>query len=62
MVYGGEGKLLAGAPSTPEKTMFHTPLVQPPMVLSRVYHCCWEYGPTVPSILLSAMHPPLAQP
>ncbi len=35
--------------------MFHTPLVQPPIELSRVYHCCWEYGPTVPSIFESAM-------
>ncbi len=35
--------------------MFQTPLVQPPTELSRVYHCCCEYGPTVPSILLSAM-------
>ncbi|MEU8272162.1 hypothetical protein AB0B89_34045 [Sphaerisporangium sp. NPDC049002] len=55
VVYRGSGKPLAGAPSTPEKTMFQTPLVQPPMLLSRVYHCCCEYGPTVPSILLSAM-------
>ncbi len=55
VVYGGSGKLLAGAPSTPENVMFQTPLVQPPTELSRVYHCCWEYGPTWPSILLSAM-------
>ncbi len=55
VVYGGSGKLLAGAPSTPENVMFQTPLPQPPTELSRVYHCCWEYGPTVPSILLSAM-------
>ena len=25
--------------------MFHTPLTQLPIVLSRVYHCCCEYGP-----------------
>lgn len=55
VVYGGFGKPVAGAPWTPEKVMFHTPLVQPPTELSRVYHCCCEYGPTVPSILLSAM-------
>ena len=24
--------------------MFQTALVQPPTVLSRVYHCCCEYG------------------
>ena len=55
MVYGGFGKLCAGAPCTPENTMFQTPLIQPPIVLSRVYHCCCEYGPTVPMIRLSAM-------
>src|SRR5262245_60452048 len=42
--------------------MFHTPLVQPPIWLSRVYHCCCEYGPTVPETRESAMYPPLAQP
>jgi hypothetical protein len=35
--------------------MFHTAFSQPPTELSRVYHCCWEYGWTVPSIRLSAM-------
>ncbi len=55
VVYGGFGKLCAGAPTTPENTMFHTPLTQPPTWLSRVNHCCCEYGPTVPVIRLSAM-------
>lgn len=55
VVYGGSGKLWAGAPSTPENTMFQTPLSQLPIALSRVYHCCWEYGPTWPSIRESAM-------
>jgi hypothetical protein len=41
-VYGGFGKLLAGAPVTPENTMFHTPLTQPPTCESRVNHCCCE--------------------
>lgn len=41
-VSGGAGKVLAGAPWTPEKTMFHTPPSQLPRPLSRVYHCCWE--------------------
>ncbi|MEU8272043.1 hypothetical protein AB0B89_33425 [Sphaerisporangium sp. NPDC049002] len=31
VVYGGLGKLLAGVPFTPESTMFHTPLTQPPI-------------------------------
>ncbi|CAM5673435.1 hypothetical protein SVIOM342S_01378 [Streptomyces violaceorubidus] len=35
--------------------MFQTALSQPPTELSGVCHCCWEYGPTVPSIRLSAM-------
>lgn len=55
VVYGGSGKLCAGAPSTPENTMFQTAFCQPPTEESRVYHCCWEYGPTVPSMRLSAM-------
>src|SRR5205085_2115578 len=55
VVYGGFGKLCAGAPCTPEKTMFQTPLSQLPIALSLVYHCCCEYGPTWPSMRLSAM-------
>lgn len=35
--------------------MFQTALAQPPTELSRVYHCCCEYGPTEPSMRLSAM-------
>ncbi len=42
VVYGPVSKLLAGAPWTPVNVMFHTPLVQPPTELSRVYHCCCE--------------------
>ncbi|BFO17193.1 hypothetical protein SHKM778_35810 [Streptomyces sp. KM77-8] len=42
VVYGGSGKPCAGAPSTPENTMFQTALVQSPTELSRVYHCCCE--------------------
>src|SRR5690606_27343305 len=42
--------------------MFHTALPQLPMVLSRVYHCCCEYGRICPLTRLSAMYPPLAQP
>lgn len=55
VVYTGFGKPCAGAPWTPENTMFQTPLSQLPIALSRVYHCCCEYGWTWPSIRLSAM-------
>ncbi len=44
VVYGGFWKLLAGAPCTPENTMFQTEPFQLPMVLSRVNHCCCEQG------------------
>src|SRR3954454_24921839 len=37
VVYGGLGKLCAGAPWTPENTMFQTEPVQLPNVLSREY-------------------------
>jgi hypothetical protein len=36
----------AGAPSTPENTMFQTPPVKLFTVLSRANHCCWEPGAT----------------
>src|SRR2546421_5082588 len=37
VVYGGFGKAASsGAPATPEKTWFHTPLDQPPSSLLRV--------------------------
>ena len=48
-------KLVAGAPFTPENTMFQLEPLHAPYVLSREYHCCCEADSTVPSILLSAM-------
>jgi hypothetical protein len=60
VVYGGDGKLCAGAPCTPENTMFQTEPFHEPMVLSRVYHCCCEQGPMFPVTRLSAMYPPEA--
>jgi hypothetical protein len=43
VVYGGFGKESSeGAPSTPAKTAFQTPLDQPPISLLRVSHCCCE--------------------
>ena len=55
MVYGGFGKVFAGAPCTPEKTMFQTRVAELPRLLSRVYHCCWENGLHWPTTRLSAM-------
>ena len=55
------GKHWAGAPATPAKTWFHTPLVQPSKALLRTKNCCCEPLTTVlPSNLESAMNPPLA--
>ena len=60
MVYGGFGNVASdGAPSTPAKTWFHTPLDQPPIRLLRVSHCCCEPLMTN-GRLESAMKPPLA--
>src|SRR3954466_8987262 len=43
VVYGwGLGDGCAGAPFTPAKTWFHTPLLQPPIALLRTKYCCWE--------------------
>src|SRR3990170_4209409 len=60
VVYGGAGKVASsGAPSTPEKTWFHTALDQLATWLLRVSHCCCEPLVTAPN-LESAMKPPLA--
>src|SRR6266542_702115 len=60
VVYGGCGKAeSSGAPVTPEKTWFHTPLDQPASSLLRVSHCCCE-PLMVNGSLESAMKPPLA--
>ena len=65
MVYGPTpptgGKLCAGAPRSPEKTWFQTPLLQPSRLLLRTMNCCWEPLITVPpENAESAMNPPLA--
>ena len=55
VVIGGLGKLCAGAPFTPENTMFQTEPDQLPKLLSREYHCCCDTVETWPVTLLSAM-------
>src|SRR5580765_6109864 len=64
VVYGGGSNGVApndcgGAPTTPENTWFHTPLDQPPMLLSRTRNCCCDPLMTKP-VWESAMNPPLA--
>src|ERR1044071_4552517 len=63
VVYGGglngvEPNDCGGAPTTPENTWFHTPLDQPPMLLSRTRNCCCDPLMTNP-VRESAMNPPL---
>src|SRR3954465_315987 len=63
VVYGGgvervEPNDCGGAPITPENTWFHTPLDQPPMLLSRTRNCCCDPLMTNP-VCESAMNPPL---
>src|SRR6202034_2195055 len=62
VVIGGLGKLCAGAPATPENTMFHTEPDQLPKLLSREYHCCCDTEEPGPEPWVSAMYPPLAKP
>ena len=51
----------AGAPTSPEKTWFHTLLDQASMSEFRVYHCCCDPLITwLPLNCESAMKPPLA--
>src|SRR4051794_9472617 len=60
VVYGVAGNAeSSGAPTTPEKTWFHTAFDQLAPSLLRVSHCCCEPF-TVDGSLLSAMKPPLA--
>ena len=53
-------KSVAGAPSTPENTMFHTPPSQRPTSELRVYHCCCEPVWIVPVTREFARYPPEA--
>ena len=50
----------AGAPGSPLKTWFQTPLLHPSRSLFLVTHCCWEPLITDPPVNSeSAMNPPL---
>src|SRR4051812_22528184 len=62
VVYGGSGKLCAGAFRVPTNTMFQLAPVHPPSSLFRVSHCCWLPVFTYPSTFESARKPPLDQP
>src|SRR6476620_2935310 len=62
VVYGGSGKIVAGAPCVPTKTMFQFAPVQRPSVLLRVSHCCWLPDLTSPSTFESASNPTIGQP
>jgi hypothetical protein len=54
---------VAGAPSSPMNTWFHTPLVQESMLLLRVKNCCCEPLITEPFWNeSSAKNPPLTNP
>ena len=56
-----EPKFCAGAPVSPEKTWFHTPLLQPSRALFRTRNCCWlPLSTGLPENFESAMKPPLA--
>jgi hypothetical protein len=55
-----EPKFCAGAPTSPEKTWFQTPLVQPSRLLFRTTNCCWvPFSTVLPENCESAMKPPL---
>src|SRR6185369_7268183 len=62
VVYGGSGKLCAGAFFVPTNTMFQFAPFQLPSSLFRVSHCCWLPDRTSPSTFESARNPPLDQP
>src|SRR5438034_4359321 len=61
-VYGCCGQAPAGGLVVPTKTMFQFPPRQLPNSVFRENHCCCEPESTCPSILQSAMKPPLDQP
>src|SRR3954452_21546520 len=60
VVYGGSGNDCGGAPWTPAKTWFHTPLLQERTSLLRTRYCCCEPLTIPPVNCESAMKPPLA--
>lgn len=55
VVYGGLGKVFAGAFCAPTKTMFQLEPVQLDHSVFRDSHCCCEPDLTCPSIFVSAM-------
>src|SRR3954454_10808136 len=61
-VYGFAGQVPSGGLVVPTKTMFQFPPRQLPHSALRENHCCCEPEFTWPSILQSAMNPPLDQP
>src|SRR3954447_20373337 len=60
--YGFAGQFPSGGLVVPTKTMFQFPPRQLPQSQLRENHCCCEPELTWPSILQSAMNPPLDQP
>src|SRR5262245_13915467 len=61
--FGGGGKFWDGAFTTPAKTWFQTPFVQPSMSLSRTRYCCCEpFTIVLFENCESAMKPPLEKP
>ena len=45
---GAVENFVAGAPFTPEKTMFQLEPLELPKVLFWLYHCCWDADSTEP--------------
>src|SRR5918912_207649 len=61
VVYGGFGKLCAGAPTTPANTWFQTPFVHESTSLFRTRNCCCDpFNTTLSLNFESAAKPPLA--
>src|SRR5450755_2743114 len=56
------GQLLVGAAWSPTNTSLYEPPFQVPRSVLRVKNCCCVPESMVPSIFVSAMKPPLAQP
>src|SRR4051812_40153729 len=61
-VNGEVGHRPGGLLVQPTNVMFQVPPIQLCMLVFLVNHCCCEPDAMLPSILLSAMKPPLAKP
>src|SRR5665811_1650218 len=61
-VNGRSGQVSAGGLTSPTNTIFQFPPFHPPMYVFLKKYCCCEPELIVPSILESAMNPPLDQP